>query len=188
MKRPQSIPAWDALGASFRFRPKEVIKTRQSTAPAFRSTDEEMEIAKGTDLPDLLEHLGYSVRRVGSRYHTTKEMDSLMIKDSRRWKRYSSGRGGDAITFLQEFCGKGFQEAVYYLLEFNGKRARDSPAPRPKPVRQEEKPAFALPIAHTDQRRVFAYLQKRGIAPQVIRAFIDSGLLYENSLHHNCVL
>ena len=69
------------------------------------------------------------------------------------------------------------------LLEFNGKRSRDSPAPRPKSVQQEEKPVFALPIANRDQRRVFAYLQKRGIAAQVIRGFIDSGLLYEDSLH-----
>ena len=190
MRGPQGIPAWDVLGASFRFRKKEVITTRRTPNPEdfWKFTDEEMEIAKGTDLPDLLEHLGYTVRRLGSRYHTTREMDSLRIKDRRTWKRYSNGKGGDAITFLQEFCGKEFREAVNYLLEFNGKRARDSPAPRPKPVRQEEKPAFALPIAHTDQRRVFAYLQKRGIAPQVIRAFIDSGLLYENSLHHNCVL
>ena len=140
-----------------------------------------METAKGTDLPDLLEHLGYSVRRLGSRYHTTREMDSLIIKDRRTWKRYSNGTGGDAITFLQEFEGKGFREAVNYLLEFNGKRSRDSPAPRPRPVPQEEKPAFALPIPNQDQRRVFAYLQKRGIAPQVIRGFIESGLLYEDS-------
>ena len=118
-----------------------------------------MEIVKETDLPDLLEHLGYQVRRLGSRYHTTKEMDSIRIKDRRTWKRYSNGTGGDAITFLQEFCGKDFQEAVSYLLDFNVHRARDSPAPRPKPVRQEEKPAFALPIPHADQRRVFAYLQ-----------------------------
>ena len=146
-----------------------------------------METAKGTDLPDLLEHLGYTVRRLGSRYHTTREMDSIRIKDRRTWKRYSNGTGGDAITFLQEFCGKGFRDAVTYLLEFNGHRARDSPAPRPRPAPQEEKPAFALPIAHADQRRVFAYLQKRGIAPQVIRGFIEAGLLYEDSLHHNCV-
>ena len=146
-----------------------------------------METAKGTDLPDLLEHLGYSIRRVGSRYHTTREMDSIRIKDRRTWKRYSNGTGGDAITFLQEFCGKDFREAVNYLLEFNGKRSRDSPAPRPKPAERSEKPVFALPIAHADQRRVFAYLQKRGIAAQVIRGFIDSGLLYEDSLHHNCV-
>lgn len=145
-----------------------------------------MEIAKGTDLPDLLSHLGYQVRRVGS-YYTTKEMDSIRIKNRRTWKRYSSGKGGDAITFLQEFCGKDFREAVNYLLEYNGNRARDSPTPRPKPVQQTEKPAFSLPIPNQDQRRVFAYLQKRGIAPQVIRGFIDSGLLYEDSLHHNCV-
>ena len=37
-----------------------------------------------TDLPDLLESLGYQVRRVG-RYHTTKEMDSLRIKNRRTW-------------------------------------------------------------------------------------------------------
>ncbi len=183
-----------------------------------------METAKGTDLPDLLEHLGYSVRRLGSRYHTTREMDSLRIKDRRTWKRYSNGTGGDAITFLQEFCGKGFRDAVTYLLEFNGHRAASgrspfdsvsacgensahsrappspiepaslgfdgnpkAPAPRPRPAQPEEKPAFTLPIPNQDQRRVFAYLQKRGIAPQVIRGFIESGLLYEDSLHHNCV-
>ena len=165
---------------------KEVSNITKQNA-AFRFTDEEMETAKGTDLPDLLEHLGYTVRRLGSRYHTTREMDSLRIKDRRTWKRYSNGKGGDAITFLQEFCGKDFREAVNYLLEFNGKRSRDSPTPRSKPAQQEEKPAFALPIANGDQRRVFAYLQKRGIAAQVIRGFIDSGLLYEDSLHHNCV-
>ena len=146
-----------------------------------------METAKGTDLPDLLEHLGYTVRRLGSRYHTTREMDSLRIKDRRTWKRYSNGTGGDAITFLQEFCGKDFRAAVNYLLEFNGGCARDSPIPHPKPVQKKEKPVFTLPIAHVDQRRVFAYLQKRGISAQVIRGFIDSGLLYEDSLHHNCV-
>ena len=88
-----------------------------------------METAKETDLPDLLEHLGYTIRRLGSRYHTTREMDSLRIKDRRTWKRYSNGKGGDAITFLQEFCGKDFRAAVNYLLEFNGGRARDSPIP-----------------------------------------------------------
>ena len=97
-----------------------------------------METAKRTDLPDLLEHLGYSIRRVGSRYHTTREMDSLRIKDRRTWKRYSNGTGGDAITFLQEFCGKDFREAVNYLLEFNGDRARDSPIPPPSLPRRRK--------------------------------------------------
>ena len=85
-----------------------------------RFTDTEMQIAKETDLPELLTHLGYQVRRIG-RYHTTVEMDSLRIKDRRKWFRYSQNTGGDAITFLQQFCGKSFSEAVEYLLAFHGR-------------------------------------------------------------------
>ena len=32
-----------------------------------------------------------------------------------------------------------------------------------------------------------AYLKKRGIAPPVIRGFVEAGLLYEEAGHHNCV-
>ena len=75
-----------------------------------RFTDTEMQIARETDLPELLSHLGYQVKRVG-RFHTTTEMDSLQIKDRRTWFRYSQNTGGDAIAFLQQFCEKSFPEA-----------------------------------------------------------------------------
>ena len=156
------------------------------TNTAYRFTDAEMETARETELPDLLESLGYHVQQIGA-YHTTKEMDSLRIKNRRTWYRYSEGTGGDAITFLQRFCNKSFQEAVEYLLDYHG-RARDSPARPTRPIQtKEERVPFVLPPANTDHRRVFAYLRKRGIAPQVIRAFLRSGLLYEDAQHHNCV-
>ena len=69
-----------------------------------RFSDAEIEIARETDLPGLLESLGYHVHRIGN-YHTTKEMDSLRIRNRRTWFRYSNKTGGDAITFLQRFCG-----------------------------------------------------------------------------------
>ncbi len=47
--------------------------------------------------------LGYTVTRIG-RYYSTKEMDSLRIKNRRTWYRYSERVGGDAITFLQHFA------------------------------------------------------------------------------------
>lgn len=124
-----------------------------------------MEIARGTDLPDLLASLGYTVTRIG-RYYSTKEMDSLRIKNRRTWYRYSEQIGGDAITFLQHFCGKSFPEAVEYLLSFQG-RARDSPKEQAKQhVKDKRFPeSFQLPPRHTDERRVYAYLKKRGIAP-----------------------
>ena len=147
--------------------------------------------AKDTDLPDLLTFLGYQVKRIGS-YYTTKEMDSLRIKNRRTWKRYSEKTFGDAIDFLQRFEGKSFPEAVEFLLAWN-KRARDPPD-RPPPSQRKERPApapeaapFVLPPASENQRRVTAYLKKRGIAPAIIRGFVEAGLLYEEKAHHNCV-
>ena len=149
-----------------------------------------MDLVRNTDLPSLLSSLGYTVKRIGS-YYTTAEMDSLRIKDSTQWYRYSTKQHGDAITFVQEFCGKSFREAVDYLLAYHGRSRdspnRDTPVPRPRAVPPKEKPAFALPPANGDERRVFAYLRKRGIAAQVINSFIGAGLLYEDQKYHNCV-
>ena len=150
-------------------------------------TEKEIEIARSTDLPDLLTSLGYEVKKIGS-YHTTKEMDSLRIKNRQTWFRYSEGIGGDAITFVQHFCNKSFSEAVKYLVAWNG-HARDSPTTaiqKSKTVSQKRIP-FALPEANRDHRRVFAYLRKRGIAPSVIYGFLHAGFLYEDSKYHNCI-
>ena len=157
------------------------------TAERTRFTEAEMATVRDTDLPDLLISLGYQVKRIGG-YYTTQEMDSIRIKDRRTWFRYSEGIGGDAITFLQRFCNKSFREAVEYLLTWHG-RARDSPpVSTPRQAKEKEKKVpFTLPPANVDHRRVFAYLRKRGIAPQVIRGFVEAGLLYEDAQHHNCV-
>ena len=145
---------------------------------------EELEIAKDVDLPDLLTSLGYHVKRVGN-YYTTKEMDSIRIKNRRTWFRYSENRGGDAIDFLVRFCNKSFPEAVYYLLDYHG-GARYPRAP-PIPKKERKVQPFSLPKPNADNRRMFAYLRKRGIATQVIQNFVDAGLIYEDAEHHNCV-
>lgn len=74
-----------------------------------RFTDTEMQIARETDLPELLSHLGYQVKRVG-RFHTTAEMDSLRIKDRRKWFRYSQNTGGDALPSSSSFAENPFRK------------------------------------------------------------------------------
>lgn len=151
---------------------------------SLRFSTEELQAAKDTDLPELLSSLGYTVKRIGS-YYTTKEMDSFRIKNRRTWFRYSEGKGGDAIDFIQHFQGKSFPEAVNFLLDYHG-GARYPRAP-PMPQKQKEPEPFSLPRSNADNRRVFAYLRKRGVASQVIQNFVDAGLLYEDAEHHNCV-
>lgn len=148
-----------------------------------RFTKEEIEAAANTDLPSLLESLGYSVYRIGS-YYTAKEMDSLRIKNRKTWFRYSEQVGGDAITFLQHFHGMSFSEAMEYLCGKDNTQKFSNAG-----VKSEEaaRPVFALPKPYPTNRRVYAYLRKRDIAPQVINEFINAGLLYEEASHHNCV-
>ena len=160
-----------------------------TTGPPYRHfTASEIDAANDTDLPDLLASLGYQVRRVGS-YYTTREMDSLRIKDRRIWFRNSENTGGDAVAFVRRFCGMSFSEAVRYLLAFNG-YPTDSAIPRP--IRKtrpppRERPAFVLPPPNGDNERIRAYLRGRGIAHGVIDDFINTGLLYEDAKYHNCV-
>lgn len=148
-------------------------------------TAEEMETVRDTDLPDLLTSLGYHVKKIGN-YYTTKEMDSIRIRDRRTWFRYSELRGGDAISFLERFENMGFSEAVEFLLNRHG-GVRNHRAPPPSPAPKEDAP-FVLPTPNSNNHRVFAYLnQTRCIAPQVIRDFIAAGLVYEEEKYHNCV-
>ena len=53
-----------------------------------RFTDEELRMAKGVDLCQVAEALGYTVRRIG-KYHTLKEMDSIRIYNRTNWFRWS---------------------------------------------------------------------------------------------------
>ena len=162
---------------------------RQAGPPPRRFTDAEIEAARDTDLPELLAHLGYQVRRVGSGY-TTKEMDSLYIWNRRSWYRYSESVGGDTIAFVQHFLDMSFPEAVRYLLAFNG-HYEGFPVPPPmqrtRPPPRRERPPFVLPQPNGDNGRVCAYLRGRGIGPDVIDRFIEAGLLYEDREHHNCI-
>lgn len=153
-----------------------------------RYTAAEIEAANDTDLPELLSSLGYHVRRAG-RFFTTSEMDSLRIWDRRTWYRYSESVGGDAIAFLRHFQGMSFQEAVRYLLAYNGCSTAFSPSPVQRvdtPPRQE-RPTFALPPKYHNNERVRAYLGSRRIATEVTDDFIRRGLLYEDAKCHDCV-
>ncbi len=49
------------------------------------------------------------------RFHSTKKMDSLRIKDRRHFYRYSQNHGGDAIAFLVRFHDMSYVTACQHL-------------------------------------------------------------------------
>lgn len=87
-------------------------------------TEEELAIAKSTDLVEVARSLGYTPVRVGH-YYSLKEMDSLRIYDRAHWFRWSrrferGSNGGSQIDFLRVFAGMQVKDAVFWLLDFAG--------------------------------------------------------------------
>lgn len=161
-----------------------------------RFTAKELEIAKSTDLCDVANRLGYTVRRVGN-YHTLKEMDSLRIYNRKSWFRWSreheyGERGGSQIDFLKVFVGMETKEAVFWLLDFAGYKTEAEKQPALKhQVREIEtvkKKEFILPVPASDNRYLYSYLNhERAISNSTIDSFVKAGLIYESRNYHNIV-
>ena len=140
-------------------------------------TQEQKERAAATDLEAFLQSRGEKLIRSGREKRLASD-HSVTIRDG-EWYDHAAGRGGNAISFLQEHYNMSFPEAVQALLGGDFKPA--APAkPEPKP--------FALPEAYSDMRRVFAYLTKtRGIESRVVSAFAHEKVIYEDAKYHNAV-
>ena len=95
------------------------------------------------------------------------------------WKSRDIG-GRSALDYLIKVEGMKFVDAVLALCE----QAPGYIPPEPQP---EKKPPFALPAAAVDNRRVYAYLLRRGISRNVIDTCIRAGILYESAKYHNAV-
>ena len=161
-----------------------------------RFTAEELELAKQVDLCRVAEHLGYTVKRIGT-YHTLKEMDSIRIYGRSHWcrfsRRYDKGEnGGSQIDFLRVFAGMDVKEAVFWLLDFAGYRREESVRKIQNTIphrEKEEKPKpFILPEFAGSNAYLYRYLEhERGIARPVIDFFVKKGILYEAKNYHNIV-
>jgi len=153
-----------------------------STIPYIHFTDEQKQRANSVDLVDFLRARGEEVTRSGHDFRWTRH-DSVTLRGN-RWFQHSANQGGLAIDFVRKFYNMAFPDAVTMLL--NGEHgAGFAQAERKAPPPQKE---FVLPEAHSDMRRVFAYLIKeRCIDREVIRHFAKAGTLFEDSKFHNAI-
>ena len=140
-------------------------------------TDEQKERAAHVNLPQFLMSHGFELKKAGREY-VWKEHDSVSIKDNApgergEWYRFSTDRGGDNISFLREFMGMGFVEAVEAL---NGESYNISYS-APQHTSQHKAQARELSLADADNaKRVFAYLCKtRGLDYDLVKELVQSG-------------
>ncbi len=163
-------------------------------------TQEQLEKANSVNLEEYLLHRGEKLKRTGkeSRFYyrdSGGEHDSVSVSGN-RWYDHKNQTGGYPVKFLQEFYGLGFREAVRELLDGETpvnmqEQAEISCAEKQRESLNNEKretATFALPEKAGNMKRLFAYLLKtRRLSREVVKAFVDAGLVYQERRYNNIV-
>ena len=146
-------------------------------------TDEQKERANSVDLVDFLQRQGEKLLPSGRDKRLASD-HSITVRGN-SWYDHSSQEGSYAIDLVKRLYNLSFPEAVSLLLggEQGVEYRRHSKSNEP-----EQRKPFVLPPAHTDMRRVFAYLIKqRCISREVLSEFAREKLLFEDAEYHNAV-
>lgn len=144
-------------------------------------TEEQKELARQTDLCDLLRRQGEKLKRSGSEYEWKDGSQKVTIRGNLWFHQYEQV-GGDAVDFVRKFYGKSYPEAVEFLLEGGSGTFVASSA------FQRERTPLKLPKKNDNMRRVYAYLtSRRGIDGDVVSAFAGRKMIYESADYHNAV-
>ena len=138
----------------------------------------------------LLRSRGETLKRLGSEREWKFHDERVTIRGHLWFDQYTQ-KGGDAVDFFRYFYGESEEQAAAILLNCSLSDLEKLPTRSPPNLprsKQEEPKQLEIPPAHSNMRRVFAYLcRTRDIAPEVVSAFARKGLLYESADHHNAV-
>lgn len=150
---------------------------------------EKIEAAKSADLLELVQAMGYPVKRSGNNGHCLIEHDSLKISNN-KWYWHSQEIGGSTIDFAMHFPtkdGRDLKEAVNYVLETT-KSLHFIPETYKQPQTAVADGKFTLPEKADTPSRVVAYLTAtRGIDHDIVWENIRNGNLYQSKNTNNCV-
>lgn len=153
-------------------------------------TKKERYLAGHIDLVSLLRSRGETLKKLGSEWEWKFHDERVTIRNNVWFDQYTQ-KGGDAVDFFCYFYGESEEQAAAMLLNCSVADPEKLPVrspPRAAPTIDKREKALEIPPAHSNMRRVFAYLcQTRGIAPEVVSAFAHAHLLYESASHHNAV-
>ena len=132
-------------------------------------TEEQKYRASCVDLVEFLRRQGEKLIRSGPEYRMASD-HSVTVRGN-EWYDHAAKEGGGPISFVQNYCGLSYPEAVTRLLEGEQGQIYE-PAPR---KREEPKKEYAY------------LLKKRLIDREVLSTFVWAGLIYEDEKYHNAV-
>ncbi len=150
--------------------------------PYIHFTEEQKRHANMVDLAEFLRFKGEPLIRSGRELRM--ERNHSVTVHGNEWYDHAAGKGGGPVSFLKEFYGMNYQQAVLTLLNEDISQL----CSQVDTSREKERKPFALPPANENNRRAFAYLLKhRHLDRDVLTAFVRLGMVYEDQKYHNAV-
>lgn len=148
--------------------------------------DEMIQKARQLDLLTYLQlQQPWELVPIGPNRYRMRTHDSLKI-DHGKWYWWSRSVGGrSALDYLVAVEGWEFRKAALHILELE--RIQPIEMPQKKLQKEKGESSFCLPMRANSNRRVQAYLMRRGIDRDIIDYFFSKGLLYESHPYHNAV-
>lgn len=142
-------------------------------------TESQKAQAAAVNLEEFLLRRGEELIKSGREKRLVSD-HSITVRGS-EWYDHAAEKGGNAISFVKNFYGVNYPQAVTMLL--------DESTNYPTRVYEEKLPKpFSLPPKNENNRRVYAYLVKhRKIDPAVLSEFTQRNLIYEDADYHNAV-
>ena len=173
---------WSVMGTITRLWKKITQPShRQSSRPEQRVTDRDIEAARQVNLVSLIESLGHKPTWHGSR----KAMYSSPLREEKTpsfgvsyykgrwtWKDWGSGESGDVITFVEEYYGIDFLDAVRKLTNFNASLPSTPPSQQQKSTAYDDDKIVWVRTLHKermslstpkDRAIIKRYFEERGV-------------------------
>ncbi|MCL2516926.1 MAG: DUF3991 and toprim domain-containing protein [Oscillospiraceae bacterium] len=153
-------------------------------------TKEQIERARQVSVLDyVLRYESGNIKRVGNEYRL-RDHESLAIGEKGFYWHSREIGGKTALDYLVNVRGYGLADAVCLLIHEHPHDIEHSSKPETPynhSVSTLERLLLVLPRRNTNNNRVIAYLQSRGIDKGVILDCIERGDLYESANFHDCV-
>jgi hypothetical protein len=143
-------------------------------------TKEQKDLARSSNVADVLLRLGETVSTCGKEY-VWESPQGLVTLHNNVWFNHYQQKGGDVIDFLKEFYDKNYIEALEFLLSEKINVCEKVEKPK-------QKTEFQIPKFSSSMKRVYGYLIKtRGIDSEIVNEFAKQGMIKESKDFHNAL-
>lgn len=171
----------------------------QKTKDETRSAELREKIVKSVKIVDIASEMGFTVTKLGKKYFSLKEHDSVVIDSEKNcyWrnsvsgKGHSIGKGGSVIDFVLMFGNQTIEEVMKdFTNRVSGKsyeQIQYTSQNKTKNIERVQEKNLILPQKGENMRRVYAYLIKsRYLDPDIVQEFVNRKMLYQDQ-RNNCV-